>query len=71
MIEEWLKSKGVTLWADWDISADDQRAKAAEWFSKQLSDYFGFAMSYHDKRIAESQKYGQEYPTNDERFDVV
>jgi hypothetical protein len=42
MIEQWLASKGVTLWGDWDITRPDRRHQAAEWFMAQVLDFGAF-----------------------------
>ena len=67
MIEEWLKSKGTTLWADWDISADDRRALAAKWFGKEISDYFAFVGQ--QAKLHRTEQFTQEYPSKE--WDVV
>lgn len=38
-IEEWLGTKGVTLWADWDITDPVQCRLAAEWLATQMEEY--------------------------------
>lgn len=42
LVEEWLESKGVTLWADWNISDPVRRQVAADWFSQQMAQYLAF-----------------------------
>lgn len=51
-VEEWLESKGVTLWADWDISDPGQRAKAAAWFDQQFEDFYAWLMAKLNERTA-------------------
>lgn len=41
-IEDWLKSKGVTLWADWYIDDPKERKEAADWFLEQIESYAKF-----------------------------
>lgn len=38
-IEQWLASKGVTLWADWYIEDPVQRHAAAEWFASSIQQF--------------------------------
>lgn len=39
-IDEWLKTKQVSLWGhSWMITSDDSRDKAAQWFAAQMDDY--------------------------------
>lgn len=35
-IKAWLLSKGVTLWADWDLTQPERLQAAAEWFHSQM-----------------------------------
>ncbi len=37
-IKTWLLSKGVTLWASWDLSQPERLQEAAEWFKAQMYD---------------------------------
>lgn len=37
-IKAWLLSKGVTLWASWDLSQPERLQEAAEWFKTQMND---------------------------------
>lgn len=39
-VKDWLRSKGTTLWADWDISREDRLDQAARWFVEQMDDYW-------------------------------
>lgn len=39
-VKDWLRSKGTTLWADWDISREDRLDQAAHWFVEQMDDYW-------------------------------
>lgn len=36
VIDRWLESKGVTLWADWEIIHPERRRLAAQWFLGEL-----------------------------------
>jgi hypothetical protein len=38
-IEQWLTTKGSTLWADWIVTSPDGRKQAAEWFAKEMLDF--------------------------------
>lgn len=41
-IKAWLLSKGVTLWASWDLSQPERLHEAAVWFlaqTQELSDF--------------------------------
>ena len=42
LVEEWLESKGITLWADYDISDPARRRVAADWFSQQMAQYLAY-----------------------------
>ena len=44
MVERWLESKGVTLWADWNITDPVQRRKAADWFEAQMQEWEGYKL---------------------------
>lgn len=35
-INDWLQSKHVTLWSNWDIQRVDRRGLAAEWFLNEV-----------------------------------
>ena len=37
-IKEWLLSKGVTLWASWDLSQPERLHEAAVWFKAQTQE---------------------------------
>lgn len=37
-IKAWLLSKGVTLWASWDLSQPERLHEAAVWFKTQMYD---------------------------------
>ena len=49
VIELWLASKGVTLWADWDVTSQDRVQLAAQWFQKQMDEYNDFSNGYWSK----------------------
>lgn len=69
MIEEWLASKNVDLWADWRISDPERRKLAAEWFGQQMADYLAFCAKNatgEDETEAIRQEYGSRY-----EWDVV
>ena len=46
-IEQWLGTKGSTLWADWIVTSPDGRRQAAEWFAKEMLE---FAIWRSDKK---------------------
>lgn len=43
-IKEWLLSKGVTLWASWDLSQPERLHEAAMWFKAQSDECAKFYM---------------------------
>jgi hypothetical protein len=57
-IKVWLLSKGVTLWASWDLSQPERLQEAAEWFKAQSDECAKF---YFDSL----------YKPVDTRWDVV
>lgn len=63
-IEEWLGSKGVTLWSTWNIQDPMQRREAAAWFAAQQD---AFDMWLTDRLLEQME----EFRVNGERFDVV
>ncbi len=44
-VNEWLQSKHVTLWSDWDIAREDRRSLAAEWFLGETTSLIDFLES--------------------------
>lgn len=38
----WLKSKGCTLWMDWDLSSDGELHEAATWFVDNMNSLVDF-----------------------------
>jgi hypothetical protein len=46
IIKAWLLSKGITLWADWDIQTKDGLEDAAEWFHSQSLSFSKFFSDY-------------------------
>jgi len=56
IIEDWLASKNVDLWANWRISDPARRAEAAEWFSQQMTELSQFTYrkmrDEHDRFVA-------------------
>lgn len=40
--KEWLRSKGCTLWMDWDISSEDGLEAAAVWIVTAMDELMDF-----------------------------
>jgi hypothetical protein len=52
VVEEFLKSKHVTLWGPYDVVADDSRRLAAEWFLTELEAFDAFITAQADDETA-------------------
>lgn len=48
VIEAWLRSKGCTLWMNWDLTQPDEMAQAVAWFQNEMASL----NSFHSKQIA-------------------
>lgn len=38
----WIKSKGCTLWMDWDVTTEDGLQDAAEWIVNAMDELMDF-----------------------------
>jgi len=38
----WIKSKGCTLWMDWDVTTEDGLQEAATWIVKAMDELMDF-----------------------------
>ncbi len=45
LVKDWLRTKHVTLWADWDITDERELDWAAEWFLLELQSFERHFMS--------------------------
>jgi hypothetical protein len=62
---EWLRTKGITVWLNWDITDPKERREAAEYFYTQMESYINFIdlkQAKLDQRILGTHESG---------FDVV
>lgn len=44
----WLRTKGTTLWTNWDVTEEDERREAAEWFLKEMTSFEDYITNLHD-----------------------
>jgi hypothetical protein len=44
LVKDWLRTKGVTLWADWDITDHKEIEPAAAWFAKEMQSFEAWAL---------------------------
>ena len=75
MVERWLESKGVTLWADWNITDPVQRRKAADWFEAQMQEWEGYKLvavhDFHERNTAPSKPHSILYGLPSNGWDVT
>jgi hypothetical protein len=43
-VQEWLGTKGVSLWANWLVTSEDGMAEATDWFVAELRDFWRHRM---------------------------
>ena len=48
LIESWLTAKQCTLWADWDITDDQERQEAAAWWAAEMRSYLTHIQEMND-----------------------
>ena len=44
----WLRTKGTTLWTNWDVTEEDERREAAEWFLREMNSFEDYVTNLHD-----------------------
>lgn len=42
LAKRWIKSKGCTLWMEWDVSNEDSLQEAGEWMITAMDQFMDF-----------------------------
>ena len=51
-VQEWLQTKGTSLWADWLITSEDGLQEATDWFVQELRAFWRHRMRAYRPQVS-------------------
>lgn len=66
-VQEWLNTKGTSLWANWLITSEDGMGEAVDWFVNELRSFWRYRLDTRRQQI--EQDYEAQF--SDRNFDVT